>query len=64
MTFSCTCGKEVTGKDWSLQTLNEIEWEHRQLPEVSFMQCAKNVLTGNRSNWSPADEGYPWGTTQ
>ena len=61
MTFCCTCGKEITGKDWSLQTLNEIEYEHRQDPNLSFIQCAKNVLTGDSSVWSPADAGYPWG---
>jgi hypothetical protein len=42
--------------------VNKIVQEHLSHPDLSMIQCAKNV-TGDRSNWSPDDEGFPWGAS-
>lgn len=57
----CTCGKAAAG-DWTEPTVNKIVQEHLSHPDLSMIQCAKNV-TGDRSNWSPDDEGFPWGAS-
>ena len=57
----CACGKAGYG-DWDDATLSEIAQEHLVGGHCSMIQSAKNVVSGDRSNWCPDDDGFPWGT--